>query len=139
MSKQQQNSYGASQIKVRKTAKIGKLYNQVPHLTQDTTMGSNKNTINITNKSQEVSPFPAGDHKAAMNGRESMRNTRHKNTNDSQKKYRLGTVCKNILLEGFNRFNGANLTLSPDVDQDSYMFGLHNRPLAYQCAISKNI
>ena len=28
-----------------------------------------KNTINITNKSQEVSPFPAGDHKAAMNRR----------------------------------------------------------------------
>ena len=25
------------------------------------------NTINATNKSQEVSPFPAGDHKAAMN------------------------------------------------------------------------
>ena len=33
-------------------------------------------------KSQEVSPFPAGDHKAAMNRRESMRSTRHKNTND---------------------------------------------------------
>ena len=30
------------------------------------------------NKSQEVSPFPAGDHKTAMNRRESMKNTRHK-------------------------------------------------------------
>ena len=50
---------------------------QVPHLTQDTTWESNKNTINITNKSQEVSHFPAGDHKAEMNRRESMRNTRH--------------------------------------------------------------
>ena len=39
---------------------------------------SNKNTINITNKSQEVSLFPAGQHKAAMNRRESMTNTRHK-------------------------------------------------------------
>ena len=29
-------------------------------------------------QSQEVSPFPAGDHKAAMNRRESMTNTRHK-------------------------------------------------------------
>ena len=28
-----------------------------------------KNTINNTNKSQEGSPFPAGDHKAAMNRR----------------------------------------------------------------------
>ena len=50
---------------------------QVPHLTQDTTWESNKNTINITNKSQEVSHFPAGDHKAVMNTCESMRNTRH--------------------------------------------------------------
>ena len=53
------------QLYVRKTAKIRKRYN----------MGSNKNTINITNKSQVVSFFPAGDHKAAMNRRESMRNT----------------------------------------------------------------
>ena len=65
---------------VRKTAKIRKRYNQVPHLTQDTTWESNKNTINITNKGQVDRPFPAGDHKAAMNRRESMRNTRHKNT-----------------------------------------------------------
>ena len=100
-------------------AKIRKQYNQVPHLTQDTTWKSNKNTINLTNKSWEVSPFPAGDHKAAMNRRESMRNTRHKNTNDPQKKYRLETVSKNILLEGLNRFYGANLTLSSDVDQDT--------------------
>ena len=32
--------------------------------------------LNVTSKSQEVGPFPAGDHKAAMNGRESMTNTR---------------------------------------------------------------
>ena len=54
-----------------------KRYNQVPHLTKDTTWESNKNTINI-NKSQEVSPFPAGDRKAAMNRRDCMRNTRQK-------------------------------------------------------------
>ena len=63
--------------KVRKEAKIRKRHNQVPHLTQDTTWESNKNTISITHKSQEVSPFPAGDHKAALNRRKSMRNTRH--------------------------------------------------------------
>ena len=34
--------------------------------------------LNITNQSQEVSPFPAGDHNAAMNRHESMTNTRHK-------------------------------------------------------------
>ena len=38
---------------------------------------SNKTTINITNKSQKVSPFTSGDHKAAMNRRKSMTNTRH--------------------------------------------------------------
>ena len=36
-----------------------------------------KTQLNITNKSQEVSHFPAGDIKAAMNRRESMKNTRH--------------------------------------------------------------
>ena len=29
-------------------------------------------------KSQEVSPFPAGDHKAAINRQDSMTNTKHK-------------------------------------------------------------
>ena len=88
-------------------------------------MGKLQNTINITNESKEVSPFPAGDHKAAMNRRKSKRNTRHKNTNDPQKKYRIGTVSKNFLLEDLNRFHGANLTLSSDVDQDTVMFCLH--------------
>ena len=64
---------------VRMEAKIRKRYNQVQHLTLDTTWESNKNTINITNNSKEVSTFPAGDHNAAMNRRNSMsRNTRHK-------------------------------------------------------------
>ena len=106
--------------KSKKAAKIRKRFNQVPHLTQNTTWESNKNTINITNKSLEVSPFPAGDHKAAMNRRESTRNTRHKNTYDPQKKYHLWTVSKNILLEGLNQFHGANLTLDSDVDQGTF-------------------
>ena len=78
-------------------AKIRKQYNQVPHRAQDTTWESNKITINIATKSQKVSPFPAGDHKAEMNRRESMRNTRHKNANDTQKKYHIGTVSKDTL------------------------------------------
>ena len=41
------------------------------------------------------------------------------NIYDPQKKYCLGTVSKNILLEGLNRFHGTNLTLSSDVDQDT--------------------
>ena len=30
----------------------------------------------------------------------------------------------------------TNLTLYSDVDQDTYIFGLHERPLAYQCITS---
>ena len=52
----------ADKIRLRKTARIRNRYNQVPHLSQDTKWESNKITINITNKSQEVSPFPSGDH-----------------------------------------------------------------------------
>ena len=81
-------------LKVRKEAKLRKRYNQVPHLTQDTLQESNKNTIDITNKNQEVRPFQAVDHKAAMNRGINMRNTRHKNKNDPQKKYRLGAISK---------------------------------------------
>ena len=57
---------------------------------------------------------------AAMNTREHIGNTRQKNTytNDPQKKNSLGTVSKNILLEGLKRFHGKKLTLSSDVDQD---------------------
>ena len=63
--------------KVRKTARIRNRYNQVTYLSQDTKWESNKITINVTNKSQEVSPFPSVEHKAAMNRRESMANIRH--------------------------------------------------------------
>ena len=48
---------------------------QTPHLSKGIKWESNKITINITSKSQEVSPFPSGD-KAAINRRESMKNTR---------------------------------------------------------------
>ena len=77
---------------VRKTAKIRKRYNQLPHLTQDVTWESNKNTMNI--KSQEYSPSQAGDHNAAMNRRESMRNTRHEKTNDPKRSTALKRSVK---------------------------------------------
>ena len=75
---QSKNERRVQVIKVRKTARTRNRYNRVPHLSQDTKLESNKITINITNNSQEVSPFPSGDHKAAMNRRESMMDTRHK-------------------------------------------------------------
>ena len=66
-------------------------------MSQDTEWESNSKTqLTYKQETQEVSPFSSGDHKAAMNKRESMKNTRHNNT----KKYCLGTVSKNVLLEG---------------------------------------
>ena len=53
-------------MKVRKRAKIRNRYNQAPRLTQDTNGKVTTSQIDITNESQEVSPFPAGDHRASI-------------------------------------------------------------------------
>ena len=45
----------------------GTVSKQAPHLTQDTDGKVTTSQLDITNKSQEVSPFPAGDHKASIN------------------------------------------------------------------------
>ena len=80
-------------FKVSKGAKIRNRYNQAPHMIQDT----NGKVTNSQNESQEVSPFPAGDHKAHIN-RRAQRHSKHKTEKkpikDPQKKYRLGTVSK---------------------------------------------
>ena len=55
--------------KVSKGAKIRNRYNQVPHLTQDTNGKVTSSQLDTTNKSQEVSPFPAGNCKAHINRR----------------------------------------------------------------------
>ena len=55
--------------KVERNAKIRNRNNQVPHLTQETIFESYKNTLSSkgnTQKSQVVSPFPAGDHKPSQ-------------------------------------------------------------------------
>ena len=81
---------------VSKGAKIRNRYYQVPHLTQDTNGKMTNSQLDITNKSQEVNPFPAGDHKAHIN-RRAQRHSKHKteeNIKDQQKKYRLGRVSK---------------------------------------------
>ena len=83
-------------IKVSKGAKIRNRYNQVPHLTQDTNGKVTNSQSDTTNESQEVSPFPAGDHKVHINRRAQM-HSKHKteeNMKDAKKKYRLGTVSK---------------------------------------------
>ena len=53
-------------FKVRKRAKIRNRYNPVPRLTQDTNGKVTDSQLDITNESQKVSPFPAGDRKACI-------------------------------------------------------------------------
>ena len=60
-----------------KGAKFRNQYNQVPHLTQDTNGKVTNSQLDTTNESQEVSPFPAGDHKAHIN-RHVQRYSKHK-------------------------------------------------------------
>ena len=63
--------------KARKKANIRNQYNQV--LTQDIVWKSDRNKTNRhIQESQEVSPFPAGDHKAARHRQDNMAKT---NTN----------------------------------------------------------
>ena len=74
--------------KVSKGAKMQNRYNQVPHLSQDTNGKVTNSQLDTTNESQEVSPFPAGDHKAHIN-RRAQRHRKHKtekkNIKDPQK------------------------------------------------------
>ena len=55
--------------KVRNRANIRNRYNQAPHLTQETNAKVITSQLDITNESQEVSPFQAGDHKTSIDRR----------------------------------------------------------------------
>ena len=108
-------------FKVSEGAKIRNRYNQVPHLAQDTNGKVTNSQLYTTHDRQAVRPFPAGDHKAKIN-----RRTQSYNKNKTEKKHIRSTKevplrkgQENILLEGFNRFHGANPTLNSDVDQDT--------------------
>ena len=51
----------------KKEGKDQESNNQAPHLTHDTNGKETTSQLDITNESQEFSPFPAGDHKASTN------------------------------------------------------------------------
>ena len=98
----------ARKNKARKRAKIRNRHNQAPQLTKDTTGKVTTSQLEITNENQEVSPFQAGGHRHQQtDAHESITKQDTNNINDPLKKHRLGTVSKNIPLEGLNRFNGA--------------------------------
>ena len=73
-------------MKVSKGAKIRNRYNQIPHLTQDTNGKVTNSHLDATNESQEVSPFPEGDHKAQIN-RRAQRHSKHK----TEQKHKIST------------------------------------------------
>ena len=56
-------------IKVSKGSKIRNQYNQIPRLTRDTIGKVTNSQLDTTNETEEVNPFPAGDHKAQKNRR----------------------------------------------------------------------
>ena len=118
--------------KVMKNAKIRNRYNQVPHHTRDTIWESDKNTRkHHTQESQEFSPFLAGDHKAARNRQDSIMQTNWKHKEQKGSTKRCTALEWSLKLEGLNMFNGANFKLNSNVDQDTYMFGSHERSINY--------
>ena len=87
---------------VSKDAKIRNRYNQVPHLTQDTNGKVTNSQLDTTNESLEVSPFPAGDHKAHIN-RRAQRHSKHKTEqkhNRSTKEVPPWNVIANLFIMG---------------------------------------
>ena len=79
-------------VKVSQGAKIRNQYNQAPHLTQDVIGKVTNSQYDITNESQNVSTFPAGDHKAQIN-RRTQRQSKHK-TEKTEKIHKSSTALE---------------------------------------------
>ena len=106
---------------VSKGAKTRNRYNQVPHLTQDTNGKVTNSQLDTTNETQEVSPFPAGGHKAHIN-RRLQRHTKHKKEKHKKSTKEVPTLILRSVkyfTGGLKPINGANLTLNSDLDQDT--------------------
>ena len=99
--------------KVSKGAKIRNRYNQVPHLTQNTKGKVTNSQFDTTNESQEISPFPAGDHEAHIN-RRAKRHSKHKTEKNPQKIHKRSTA-----LERSVKIITGGLKPVSDVDQET--------------------
>ena len=95
-------------------------YNQIPHPTQETIWESDKNTKqHHMQERQEVRPSQQMTTRQQGTDMTAWQTWSTNNIKDSQKKHRFGTVSKRKILEGcLNMFDGANITLICDVDQD---------------------
>ena len=100
-------------FKVSKGAKIRNRYNQEPQLTQDTNGKVTNSQLDTTNESQEVSPFPAGDHKAHIN-RRAQRHSKHKTEQKHKRSTRIGASClfQCIITEMVNKEKALNLQIT---------------------------
>ena len=82
---------------LRRNAKIRNQYNQIPKPTQVTILESDKK--HHIQESQEVSPFQAGDHKAARNRQDSMTDTNNKRSTALEQSLKIH--CSKYLKEHY--------------------------------------
>ena len=88
---------------------------------------SNNVTIRHYKREPRGQPFPTRHQQTDV--QESITKQDRNNIKDPQKKLCLGTVSKKYITGGLKPVKWCtNLTLSSDVDQDTYMFGLHESP-----------
>ena len=100
---------------------------------------SDIHTIRHNKREPRVSPYPAGDHKASIN-RCARKHNKHK-TEITQMIHKRSTALERSVKYSTGRLKlvswlQPHRTLSSDVDQDTEMFGLHERTLTYPCIIS---
>ena len=98
--------------KVSKGAKVRSRYNKVPHLAQDTNGKVTNSQLDTTNESQEVSPFPAGVHKAHIN-RRAQRHSKHKteqkhkrSKHKTEQKHKRSNPILTKIIETYLNLNG---------------------------------
>ena len=89
-------------MEVSMGAKIRSRYNQVPQPTQDTNGKFTNSQLDTTNESQEVSLFPAGDHKTHIN-RRAQRHSKHK----TEQKHKISTKRSTALERPVKYFTGG--------------------------------
>ena len=112
-------------VKVSKSAMVRNRYNQVQHLTVDTNGKMTNPQLDTTNQSQEVSPFPTGDHKAHIN-RRAQRYSKHK----TEKHIR--STKSNISIPAFIKVNtheteASFLNLILSISNDIFSTKIYNK------------
>ena len=93
-------------------------YNQVSYQTQDNNGKVTNSQLDTANESQEVSLFPAGDHKAHIL-RRAQRHSKPK-IEKTYKSHKRSTALERslkYLIGGLKQVHSANLTLNSDMNQ----------------------